>query len=64
MPEGKLKIIKRTPIALAFCERCHAEFQSHERIEDEAEREMRALFEGHRCQDTNRARSAKAGKNA
>jgi hypothetical protein len=63
MPEGKLKIIKRTPIALAFCERCHAEFQSYERVEDEAEREMRALFDGHRCEVKNRTRSAKAGKN-
>ena len=62
MPEGKLKIIKRTPIALAFCERCHAEFQSYERVEDEAEREMRALFDGHRCEDKNTAAKTRAGK--
>jgi hypothetical protein len=63
MPKRKLKIIKGTPIALASCERCHAEFQSYERVEDEAEREMRALFDGHRCEDKNRTHSTKAGKN-
>jgi len=59
MPERKLKVIKRTPIALALCERCDAEFQSYERVEDEAEREMRALFDGHRCEDAAKTRAGK-----
>jgi hypothetical protein len=63
MPERRLKVSKRTPIALACCERCHAEFHSYERVEDEAEREMRALFDGHRCENKNRTATAKAGKN-
>jgi hypothetical protein len=62
MLERKLKIIKRTPIALASCERCHVEFQCYERVEDEAERDMRAFFDGHRCEDKNTAAKTRAGK--
>jgi len=47
-----MKVIKRTPIALASCERCHAQFHSYSRIEDEAEREMKQSFDEHRCQTT------------
>jgi hypothetical protein len=45
----KLKVVKRTPIALGFCEACHMEFNSLQRNEDEAEREMNALFDVHVC---------------
>ena len=50
MQERKLKIVKLTPIALAICERCKTTFQSYRRVEDEAEREMTALFERHECE--------------
>jgi len=49
MLERKLRIVKRTPIALGFCEACKKEFNSLQRNEDEAEREMKALFEAHTC---------------
>jgi len=55
MPERKLKVIKRTPIALALCERCDAEFQSYERIEDEAERAFRWTS----CEDAAKTRAGK-----
>jgi hypothetical protein len=49
MQERKFKVVKLTPIALASCERCKTTFQSYQRVEDEAEREMRALFDTHNC---------------
>jgi hypothetical protein len=49
MFERKLRIVKRTPIALGFCEACNKEFDSLQRNEDEAEREMKALFDAHTC---------------
>jgi hypothetical protein len=49
MQERKLRIVKLTPIALASCEACHASFESYQRVEDDAEREMKALFEQHDC---------------
>ena len=50
MHERKFKVVKLTPIALASCERCNTTFQSYQRIEDEAEREMKALFDRHNCE--------------
>ena len=49
MPERKLNIVKRTPIALAFCEACNMEFHSLRRVEEEAEEEMRGFFAEHIC---------------
>lgn len=49
MPERKLRIVKRTPIALSLCEACNMEFTSLQRSEDEAEQEMKALFAAHVC---------------
>jgi hypothetical protein len=49
MSERNLKIVKRTPIALGFCEACNREFNSLQRSEDEAEEEMKALFDAHSC---------------
>jgi len=50
MQERKLKIVKLTPIALASCERCNAMFRSYQRVEDEAERVMKVLFDRHICE--------------
>ena len=49
MRSRTLKIVKRTPIALAVCEACAMEFHSHQQIEDDAEKEMKALFDSHEC---------------
>ena len=51
MPIRTLRIVKRTALALAICESCQREFHSLQRVEDDAEREMRALFERHACED-------------
>jgi hypothetical protein len=55
MPERKLSIVKRTPIALSFCESCKMEFNSLQRVEEEAEEEMRALFATHVCRSDGRS---------
>src|SRR5215472_15209912 len=44
-----LRIVKLTPIALSFCESCKAEFKSTQRIENDAETEMKKAFETHTC---------------
>jgi len=49
MMRRNLRIVKRTPIALSFCESCKAEFQSMQAIEDDAEAEMKKAFETHTC---------------
>jgi hypothetical protein len=49
MRSRTLKIVKRTPIALAVCEACDMEFHSQQQIEDDAEKEMKALFDSHEC---------------
>lgn len=49
MRERKLTIVKRTPIALGLCESCRMEFNSLERIEDEAEEDIKRLFASHVC---------------
>ena len=50
MPGRTLRILKLTPIALAICDLCQRQFNSCQRVEDDAEREMRALFESHECE--------------
>jgi len=49
MRERRLSIVKRTPIALGFCQACNMEFNSNERIEDDAEEDLKALFAAHVC---------------
>jgi hypothetical protein len=52
MADRKLNIIKTTPIAIAVCESCKAQFQSQQSIEEDAEREMKRAFDAHKCQPT------------
>ena len=49
MQKRTLKIVKHTPIAIAFCESCHLQFKSHQPVEDDAEAEMREAFDAHEC---------------
>jgi hypothetical protein len=44
-----LRIIKRTPIAIGICEHCNAQFKSKQPVEEDAEAEMMAQFETHKC---------------
>jgi len=57
MPKRNLRIVKRTPIAIGICESCNMQFESHQPIEDDAEAEMRAAFDAHKCkrEDINQA---------
>ncbi len=61
MRQRTLKIVKRTPIALAFCEICRMEFHSYAREEDEAEQEMQSLFDSHSCELSQPLRAHTAG---
>ena len=47
--ERKLRIVKRTPIAVGFCQACNMEFNSMERLEDDAEEDLKDLFAAHIC---------------
>jgi hypothetical protein len=48
-PKRNLRIVKLTPIAIGVCERCNAQFKSSQPLEDDAEAEMRAAFDAHKC---------------
>ena len=48
-PKRELQIIKLTPIALARCRGCGRQFTSQQAVEDNAELEMTAAFDNHRC---------------
>jgi len=58
MPKRNLRIVKRTPIAIAICESCDMQFNSHQPIEDDAEAEMRATFDAHKCQREDASQNA------
>src|SRR5947209_19147626 len=49
MPKRDLRVVKRTPIALGICERCNLQFRSKEPAEDDAEAEIWAQFDNHKC---------------
>jgi len=49
MPKRDLRIVKRTPIALGICERCNLQFSSNQPAEDDAEAELWAEFDNHKC---------------
>jgi len=50
MPKRDLRVVKRTPIALGICERCNLQFSSNESAEDDAEAELWAQVDNHKCQ--------------
>jgi hypothetical protein len=52
MPKRALRVIKRTPIALSVCEYCGFDFKSCEPTEDDAEADMTAQFDAHKCKAT------------
>jgi len=49
MPKRDLRVMKRTPIALGICERCNLQFSSSQQAEDDAEAELWAQFDNHKC---------------
>jgi len=58
MPKRNLRIVKRTPIAIGICESCNMQFGSHQPIEDDAEAEMRAAFDAHKCKREHASQAA------
>jgi hypothetical protein len=49
MPKRNLRIVNLTPIVIGVCERCNAQFKSSQPLVDDAESEMRAAFDAHKC---------------
>src|SRR5438876_3144633 len=58
MPKRNLRVVKRTPIAIGICESCNMQFGSHQPIEDDAEEEMRAAFDAHKCKREDASQAA------
>ena len=58
MPKRNLRVVKRTPIAIGICESCNMQFKSHQPIEDDAEAEMRAAFDAHKCKPEDASQAA------
>jgi len=49
MPKRSLRIVKRTPIALAICESCNVQFHSKQPVEENAEIDLKIQFNKHKC---------------
>jgi hypothetical protein len=49
MQKRKLRIVKPAPPAIGVCERCNLQFKSTEPSRDEADAEIWAQFESHKC---------------
>src|SRR5437870_1924934 len=58
MPKRNLKIVKRTPIALAICEACNMHFHSKQPVEDNAEIDMKIQFTKHKCKPVDSSQGA------
>ena len=58
MSNRNLRIVKRTPIAIGVCERCNSQFKSSEPVEDDAEAELRAQFDAHKCKPVDSSQNA------
>lgn len=53
-----LRIVKRTPIAIGICEHCNAQFKSQQAVEEDAEAEMKAQFDAHKCKPMDSSQNA------
>jgi hypothetical protein len=60
MPERNLRIIHGPNPLFAECDRCHARFRSHNMIPAEGERQVRAAFRKHNCEDSKKPPSMAA----
>jgi len=58
MQKRKLRIVKRTPVALGICERCNAQFHSKQPVEDNAEIDMKIQFDKHKCKPLGSSQNA------
>src|SRR5438874_13543423 len=58
MPKRNLRIVKRTPIALAICEACNMHFHSKQPVEDNAEIDMKIQFTKHKCKPVESSQGA------
>ena len=58
MQKRKLRVVKRTPVALGVCELCNSQFHSNKVLEDDAESDMQSQFDSHKCQLTDSSQNA------
>lgn len=58
MPDRNLRIIHGPNPLFAECERCRARFTSFNAIPAEAERQVRAAFKEHKCEDNKKPPSS------
>ena len=49
MQKRNLQFVKRTPVAVGICERCNLQFSSDQPGQDDAEAEIWAQFDNHKC---------------
>jgi len=62
MPERNLRIIRGPNPLFAECERCHSRFTSFNAIPAEANRQVRAAFKEHKCEEHKKPPSRVAGR--
>jgi hypothetical protein len=58
MPKRTLRIVKRTPIAIAICESCNMQFHSKQPVEDNSEIDLEIQFNKHKCEREDASQAA------
>jgi hypothetical protein len=58
MQKRKLRIVKRTPVALGICERCNSQFHSSKTAEANPEADMQSQFDAHKCKPMDSSQNA------
>ena len=52
MQTRKLRIVRPPLPPIGICERCNAQFKSSKVSQDDAENEIKAAFDSHKCEPT------------
>jgi hypothetical protein len=58
MQKRKLRIVKPPLPAIGVCERCNSQFKSNQTSQDDAEKEIQAQFDAHKCKPVDSSQNA------
>jgi hypothetical protein len=58
MRARNLRIVQRPPNTIGICEHCNVQFKSRQPLEADAEAEIRAQFDAHKCKSLDESQNA------
>ena len=58
MQKRKLRIVKPPLPAIGVCERCNSQFKSSQTSQGDAEKEIQAAFDAHKCKPVDSSQNA------